>query len=74
MAYPIVVLTAVKEDPEIELRGGVTAFGGKPEAPHPRRSICSEYRLADLPTGSLTAVSCSEGPIWGMKSGCRHHG
>src|SRR5207248_8009069 len=30
----IVVLTAVKEDAEIELRGGVTAFGSKPEVPH----------------------------------------
>jgi hypothetical protein len=31
---PVVVLTAVKEDAEIELRGGVTAFGSKPEVPH----------------------------------------
>src|SRR5271166_1587146 len=31
---PVVVQTAVREDAEIELRGGVTAFGREPEVPH----------------------------------------
>jgi Acetyl-CoA hydrolase/transferase C-terminal domain len=68
--------------PRIDTRYVVTEFGAvnlkglsSAERVHALVGLAlPEYRLADLPTGSLTAVSCSEGPIWGMKTCSRSEG